>query len=172
MKYLSRILTMVFCTVLIQIPAQAADMASIESLSARLQLLEDREEIRALILSYGQAHDGRDYRTFADLFAQEGEWIGGLGVAKGPEAIFKLMDESIGHNPLPNGSGTFHIMTNEQIILDGDRASSTTKWTYVTAGENNEPTWVYLGHYDDTFIRENGVWKFLSREAPADIPVE
>jgi hypothetical protein len=29
---------------------------------------------------------------------------------------------------------------------------------------------VFLGHYDDRFIRENGAWKFLRREAPADIP--
>ncbi len=67
-----------------------------------MQVLEDREEIRALILAYGQAHDHRDYRTFASLFAASGEWIGGLGSAKGPDAIFALMDKSIGHNPLPN----------------------------------------------------------------------
>jgi hypothetical protein len=38
------------------------------------------------------------------------------------------------------------------------------------ARENNTPTLVFLGHYDDQFIRENSVWKFLRREAPADIP--
>ena len=34
------------------------------------------------------------------------------------------MDKSIGHNPLPEGSGTFHIMTNDQIKIDGDRVWS------------------------------------------------
>jgi hypothetical protein len=28
---------------------------------------------------------------------------------------------------------------------------------------------VFLGHYDDQFVRENGEWKFLRREAPVDI---
>ena len=42
--------------------AQAADL---EQLAKRVQVLEDREEIRALILAYGQAHDHRDYRMFA-----------------------------------------------------------------------------------------------------------
>src|SRR6185503_3558660 len=112
--------------------AQPLAAQDLKSLAARVQVLEDREAIRALILAYGQAHDHRDYRTFASLFASNGEWVGGLGSAKGPQAIFELMDKTIGHNPLPNGSGTVHLMTNDQIEIDGDRASAVTKWTYVT----------------------------------------
>ena len=149
-------------------PALAAD--DIESLAKRVQVLEDREAIRALILAYGEAHDHRDYRTYANLFASNGEWVGGLGSAKGPEAIFELMDRTIGHDPKPNGSGTYHVMTNDQIKLAGDRASATTKWIYITPGETNTPTLVFLGHYVDEFVRENGEWRFLRREAPADIP--
>src|SRR5688500_13156235 len=115
--------------------AHGAD--DVASLAARVQQLEDREEIRALILAYGQAHDHRDYRTFASLFATNGEWIGGLGTARGPDAIFALLDKSIGHNPLPNGSGTYHVMSNDQIVIDGDRASSTVKWIYITANDDN-----------------------------------
>jgi len=148
--------------------ALAAD--DFAALVKRVQVLEDREDIRALILAYGQAHDHRDYRTFSNLFASNGEWVGGLGSAKGPQAIFELMDKTIGHDPLPNGSGTYHVMTNDQIEIDGDRASATTKWIYITPGESNKPTLVFLGHYDDQFIREKGEWKFLRREAPADIP--
>ena len=151
--------------------SQALAADDLASLAKRVQVLEDREDIRALILAYGQAHDHRDYRTFSNLFASNGEWVGGLGSAKGPQAIFELMDKTIGHNPLPNGSGTYHVMTNDQIKIDGDRASATTKWIYITPGENNKPTLVFLGHYDDQFVREKGEWKFLRREAPADIPV-
>jgi hypothetical protein len=149
---------------------QPADAADLEAIAARVQVLEDREHIRALILAYGEAHDHRDYRTFSTLFAAEGEWVGGLGSAKGPEAIFALMDKTIGHNPRPNGSGTYHVMTNDQIVIDGDLASATTKWLYITPGDDGAPKLVYLGHYNDKFIRENGTWKFLRREAPADIP--
>jgi uncharacterized protein (TIGR02246 family) len=154
-------------------PAQSAQPASVDlaSLAARVQMLEDREAIRALILAYGQAHDHRDYRTFASLFATNGEWVGGLGTAKGPDAIFALMDRTIGHHPQPNGSGTYHVLTNDQIAIDGDRATATTKWIYITPGDDGAPRVVYLGHYDDEFIRENGVWRFLRREAITDIPV-
>src|SRR5690606_14138325 len=108
---------------LLPLGAQAQERradADLEALAARVQLLEDREAIRALILGYGTAHDHRDYRTLADLFATDGEWVGGLGSARGPEAIFELMDSTIGHNPLPEGSGTYHVMTNERIAIDGD----------------------------------------------------
>src|SRR5262247_140926 len=79
--------------------AQTLAADDLESLAKRVQVLEDREAIRALILAYGQAHDHRDYKTFASLFATNGEWVGGLGSAKGPQAIFELMDKTIGHNP-------------------------------------------------------------------------
>lgn len=143
----------------------------LSALQQRVQVLEDREQIRRLILAYGTAHDHRDYRTFASLFAREGEWVSGMGSAKGPEAIFKLMDDTIGHHPMPEGSGTFHILTNDEIDIDGDRASAVTKWMYITPGENGGPSTAQLGHYSDLFIREDGVWKFLRREAPVDLPV-
>ena len=146
-----------------------AHAADLEQLAKRVQLLEDREEIRGLILAYGQAHDHRDYKMFASLFARNGEWIGGLGTAEGPDAIFALMDKSIGHHPLPEGSGTIHVLTNDQIVIDGDRASSVTKWFYLTAGDDKAPKPTYLGHYDDQFIRENGHWKFLRRRSVSDI---
>ncbi len=149
-------------------PAQAADN-ELTALAARVQVLEDREEIRALILAYGQAHDHRDYRMFADLFASNGEWIGGFGTAVGPDAIFALMDKNIGHNPLPEGSGTFHVMTNDQIVIDGDHASSVTKWLYLTEGDDKAPKPTYLGHYIDEFVRENGEWKFLRRQSVSDL---
>jgi uncharacterized protein (TIGR02246 family) len=153
---------------LAQQPAKAADL---DSLAKRVQVLEDREEIRALILAYGQAHDHRDYKTFASLFATNGEWVGGLGSAKGPDAIFALMDKTIGHHPLPNGSGTVHLLTNDQIVIDGDQASAVTKWIYITPDDAKAPRLVFIGHYDDKFIRERGKWKFLRREAPVDIPI-
>jgi hypothetical protein len=41
----------------------------------------------------------------------------------------------------------------------------------MTPGDEGAPRTVFLGHYDDEFIRENGAWKFLRREAPVDIPI-
>jgi uncharacterized protein (TIGR02246 family) len=147
----------------------AGATAAAQSLEARLQRLEDREEIRALILEYGRALDARDFEAFAELFAeQDGEWIGGLGAVKGRAGIRELMEATFGTGPAT--SPNFHVFTNEKIEVDGDSASAATKWIFVVQGEGERPEWVFLGHYDDVFVRENGRWKFLRREAFTDIP--
>ena len=68
-------------------------------------------------------------------------------------------------------NANLHIFTNEMIHLDGgDQATATTKWMFVMKGEANRPQPVYLGHYEDTLVRENGSWRFLRRVVHADIP--
>src|ERR1051325_6819177 len=152
MRTLSFVLAVpMFAAALVLAPASTRAAVDVEALAKRVQMLEDREAIRALILAYGQSHDHRDYQTFASLFAANGEWVGGLGSAKGPEAIFALMDKTIGHHPMPNGSGTVHLLTNDQIVINGDQASAVTKWIYITPGDDKAPKLVYVGHYDDKF---------------------
>ncbi len=151
------------------VPATAQPTGEM-GLARRVQVLEDREAIRNLILDYGTYHDHRDYRSLAALFASNGVWESGMGRGEGPGGVFELMDQIIGHNPLPEGSGTYHVLTNDRIRIDGDLASAVTKWMYVTPGENGDPNTVLLGHYADEFIREDGEWKFLRREAPVDLP--
>jgi hypothetical protein len=43
---------------------------------------------------------------------------------------------------------------------------------FMVQGEKGGPQPFYLGHYDDTFIRENGRWKFLKRIVHTDIPTD
>jgi hypothetical protein len=141
-----------------------------ESAEIRLQRLEDRESIRRLLMDYGRFLDQRDFGAFSKLFAEkEGEWVGGMGKAKGPDAIRTLMEKTIGADASMKNAN-LHIFTNEIIKLDGDRASATTKWMFVIKGESNRPQPIYLGHYEDALVRENGNWKFLKRMVYADIP--
>ncbi|MBN1570163.1 MAG: nuclear transport factor 2 family protein [Acidobacteria bacterium] len=146
----------------------AAQERTVES---RLQELEDREEIRQLLKDYGRFLDQRDFASFSQLFAEkEGEWIGGMGQAKRPKAIQKLMEDTIGKNTEGISMPNFHLFTNEIIHLRGNQADATTKWIFVVQGEKGSPQWVYLGHYEDSLLRENGRWKFLKRVVHADIP--
>jgi hypothetical protein len=141
-----------------------------DTAETRLQRLEDRESIRRLLMEYGKFLDRRDFTAFSGLFAEkDGEWIGGMGKAKGSQAIRALMEKSIGTgNPIQGAN--LHLFSNEIISIAGDRASASTKWIFVTTGDGNRPQPVYLGHYDDEFIRENGNWKFLRRTVASDIP--
>jgi hypothetical protein len=62
------------------------------------------------------------------------------------------------------------VLTNDGITLDGDRASALTKWIFITPAADGAPSIQALGHYNDEFVRESGVWKFLRRGAPVDLP--
>jgi 3-phenylpropionate/cinnamic acid dioxygenase small subunit len=172
LRSLVRLSTLVgFVAAFFAAPLVLAD--DLDLLAARVQELEDREEIRELLLAYGRALDSRDFVSFSELFAEEeGEWVGGLGAAKGRQAIFELMDKSIGHNRPRTGPPSYHVFSNEQISVDGDQASATTKWIFVMQNDETSPRWVYLGHYDDTFVREDGRWRFLKRQAFTDIPAQ
>ena len=69
--------------------AQAPDKRknSDASLAARIQRLEDIEEIRVLLTDYGRYLDAHDLAAYSHLFAKDGEWVGGFGSAKGPRAF-------------------------------------------------------------------------------------
>jgi uncharacterized protein (TIGR02246 family) len=137
-----------------------------KALAARIQKLDDVEEIRLLLLTYGRALDAHDFTTYSNLFAKDGEWVGGLGVSKGPAAIKALMEKSFPDKP----GGTYHLMSNFMIDVHGDTATGWSRWTFVSGGTDKKPIIAIAGHYDDTFVREAGHWKFQRRTAPADIP--
>jgi uncharacterized protein (TIGR02246 family) len=139
-----------------------------QSLAAKIQRLEDIEEIRTVLVSYGRTLDAHDYGAYSRLFAKDGEWVGGFGSVKGPAAIEALMVKSIGTPGKP--SGTYHLLTNFLIDVHGDTATAWSRWTYVTPGQDKKPAMAQGGHYEDTLVRENGRWKFSRREAFSDIP--
>ena len=154
-------------------PLQLFATGNTNAIETRLRVLEDRESIRTLLVEYGRTLDARDFKGFSELFARGvGEWNGGMGVARGPEAIRKLMEQTIGNNTGTANSSNFHIFSNEMINVNGDRATALSKWAFVVQGNDGRPQWVYLGHYNDILIREDGRWKFLQRKVTSDIPGE
>jgi hypothetical protein len=141
-------------------------------IGARLRRLEDLEQIRRLFTEYKIVLDRQDFAAYADLFAENGQFIAGPGVAKGRAAI-KEMVEAMPGSLLGRAPGEdYHVIVNPLIELDPDdpdRARAELTWLYVVKGEDGGPKLAKLGHYSDDLIREAGRWRFLRREAPADI---
>ena len=48
-------------------------------LEARVQRLEDREAIHGLFMRYRQCLDEKDFGGYAELFAEDGEFVGTPG---------------------------------------------------------------------------------------------
>jgi uncharacterized protein (TIGR02246 family) len=136
---------------------------------ARLRELEDREEIRLLLTTYARHLDAGDYAAYSHLFAQEGELVARLGSAKGPAAIRELLERTIGDGSRAGGRPAFHVLANPLIAVDGDRATASTIWMYVTHDDEGYPFTLQLGHYEDMLTREHGSWRFLRREISRDL---
>jgi uncharacterized protein (TIGR02246 family) len=151
------------------VPAFAAEQARAPTLEQRLQRVEDELAIQRVLIEYSATQDARDYAGYAALFAKSGEWVNGRNVYKGREAIQKMLVDLYG--PPPPGyvnTESYHITSNPQIYVQGDRATARSRHLLVMRGPNGEPTPMLAGRYEDEFIREDGQWKILRR---VDTPV-
>jgi uncharacterized protein (TIGR02246 family) len=142
------------------------------NVSVRLEALEAREAIRQLWADYGRTLDNRDFKAFAQLFARDGEFVGGPGAtAKGRDAVGALLEKLLTTN-FPNSRGrNMHFYVNESIEVRGGEASALTRGGFLVANTSNRPEISIMATYKDDFVREDGQWKFRRREVIGDIPV-
>lgn len=131
--------------------------------------LSDREEIRNLLIEYGRSLDERRLEDYANLFAEEGAWEGGFGVAEGRAAILAMMQKSLGTSPPDPAHPNYHVMTNIIVDTDGDTATAWSRWTFYMKGADGQAVVGSAGRYEDTLVRRGGEWKILRRKTNADI---
>jgi uncharacterized protein (TIGR02246 family) len=150
-------------------PALAVAQTSGLSVEQRLQRVEDELAIGRVLVDYSARQDARDYAGYAALFAKNGEWVNGKNVYKGRDAILKMLVDLYGAPP-PGyvNNESYHITTNPQIDVNGDRATARSRHLLVMRGPKGEPTPALGGRYEDELIREDGKWKILRR---VDYPV-
>ena len=149
------------------VSAQSQPRNGNSSLEARVQHLEDLEEIRMLLTNYGRFLDARDFASYAHLFAKDGEWVGGLGTVQGPAAIQAFMEKAIGTT---NAGHNYHLLSNFEIDVQGDTATAWSRWAFVVPGPDKKPVIAQGGRYDDALVREDGRWRFKRRTASTDLP--
>jgi len=164
---LAAITVVVAAMVLPRASSQSKPSGGNPSVEARLQRLEDLEEIRTVLTDYGRFLDARDFSPYSHLFAKDGEWIGGLGRTQGPAAIQAFMEKSIGTT---NPGHNYHLLSNFEIDVRGDTATAWSRWAFVVPGPDKKPVIAQGGHYDDALVRENGHWRFKRRTASTDVP--
>ena len=165
-------LAAILITTLLQPPVALAGAAPAaaqsDSVAARLQRFEDKDEIERLLLDYGRHLDARDLAAYGRLFARDGEWVGGFGTASGgPSGIQAFMEKAMGTTP--NAAKNYHLLSNFVITVNGDTATAWSRWAFVVPGERGA-TIAQAGRYDDTLVRENGRWRFKRRVASNDTP--
>jgi uncharacterized protein (TIGR02246 family) len=149
----------------------ALSMAQTRSLTVeqRLRRVEDELAIQRILVEYSARLDARDYAGYAALFAKEGEWVNGKNAYKGREAILEMLVGLFGTPPANYvNTESYHINSNFQIDVNGDRATARSRHLLIMRGPKGEPTPALGGRYEDELIREDGQWKIQRR---VDYPV-
>lgn len=151
-------------------------MADIAALEARLQRLEDLEEIRLLFESYAHHLDRGQFDEYAELFAQDGQMRLGPVRADGRSNIAEAARTGFGGGEgaersfREGGLGGLHIISSPRIDLDGDRATADVMWTVIVRDAEQNPYVQSCGHHSDELVREDGRWRFAKRKGFIDIP--
>lgn len=135
-----------------------------QSLEQRLARLEDVEAIRNLKALYASYCDhGYDPDGVASLFTKDGVWeSNAFGTYRGVDKIHRFM---AGISKMVVWA--LHYMTNPMIDVAPDGQSASASWLLfglATMLRPDDPSVrdavVQTGNYEDTLVKEDGVWKF------------
>jgi hypothetical protein len=153
--FLTPLLSLACCT--------SAAFAATPAASARLAQLEDREAIRLVLRDYGRLLDERHFDEFGQLFAQDGEYVSAGTTVRGPTAIAESLRRIMTGNSLGLAEPNFHVLFNERIELQGDKAEATSQSFFVAPGADGAPQLIMMASYDDSFVRTPKGWRFARR---------
>lgn len=149
----------------------AGNAAEDDNLQSRVQALEDEKEIREVLVKYGEYLDARDYRAYAQLFAQGGVWSGGFGSFTGPAAIEAMLEKNMGtHEEGFVNKDNFHLNTTMVVHVEGDSAKARSRYLFITRSPDERPVVALAGRYEDELVREAGEWKIRTRRSHGVIP--
>ena len=131
-----------------------------------------RDDIEDLVHRYSDAVVHRDGEQWAATWAPDGVWdLGGDRLIEGREAIVEQWRDSMARYPV-----VVQTVLNGAVELDDDAGSGSGRW-YVQeiARRISGEAVIMAAHYDDTYVRVGGGWRFASRSlsihyrGPADL---
>jgi ketosteroid isomerase-like protein len=137
---------------------------------ARLKRVEDLLTVQRLIVDYAVHLDNRDYTAYANLFAEDGEWANAEGGYKGRAAIHDMLKKIIGPVEGAPNDANFHIPSNMQVDVDGDRATAFSRFFFIIRGGDGAPVPALAGAYRDEFVRTTDGWRIKKRVAENIMP--
>ncbi len=131
--------------------------------------VEDELAIQRVIVNYAKYIDARDYDGYVGLFTKDGVWSNPSGTHEGHAAIRKMVEGYMGPANAPN-KADYHLMSNIELDVDGDRATAMSRRTFMVRGEFGAPTPSVAGVYRDQLVREGGRWKIKRRDVENLMP--
>jgi len=150
--------------------AADAELKSLEqqlnALGERITRLQDLTDIEIVQNAYGYYVDKAQWRSLADLFADDATLeIGGKGVFLGKDRVFEYMTIGMsGGGPMGPRNGS--LIDHQQFqCLPTVHEDGVTGEARCIAFVMSSGGWGHV-YYEDDYIKENGVWKFKKLHAP------
>jgi hypothetical protein len=155
----------------------------VEQLSNQVGILEDEQAIRKLQHAYGYYLDKCLYKEVVDLFADDGEAHFNGGIFKGKDkGVRRLYIDGFGKgftngvNGPAHGFLLEHFQLQDVIHVEKDRTTAKGRFRcFMQAGAHKTSRspmgesarkrggppiqWWEGGMYENTYVRENGIWK-------------
>jgi len=151
----------------------------------RLQALEDRSAIRALIMTYGYLCDARRWDDLLDLYTDDIERVlaGSLTErVRGKAALReKLVAPTLQHRSGDGGPpppeqlealGLRHLMASDVVRLGDDGATATAAVQYQLVATSDDDRGFRRGAHEGSYVfdfrKEAGTWKFCRQYIVSD----
>jgi hypothetical protein len=140
----------------------------VAALSHRNGILEDIQAIRTLHFKYGYYMDKWLFPEIVDLFAEECEIHFLNGIFKGKAGAKRMFNDSFGIKGPTYGVLTDHLQVQDIVDVAPDRQSAKGRFRCFLMGgiheTRTEPTRIPSqfwegGVYENSYIKECGVWK-------------
>ena len=130
-----------------------------------LEALRDEALIRKVLIAYATTVDSRDWPALDGVFEESAAAVYGSDPAfqftcKGREQIREMCKANL------DGCGpTQHLLTNFQIEVDGDRATSvcSVQAGHFGTGEASRTSYELWGEYRDELARGDSGWRIVKR---------
>jgi triacylglycerol lipase len=132
-------------------------------LAHRAMLLQDEQTVENLQRIYGYYFDRAMWDQVADLFADDGTIeMAQQGVYVGKQRVRQFLG-LLGHHGLTEGWLNDHIQLQPIVDIAADgRTARVRSREFAMTGQFQGKGYWSEGIYENTFVKDNGVWKFKS----------
>jgi uncharacterized protein (TIGR02246 family) len=128
--------------------AQTAAELKIRNVIARLALLADQG----------------DLDEYVDQFTEDSLWGFPGGSRQGRDDIRAGAEERRAGGVTGPGSNTRHVITTVSVHIDGEDTATADSYFLFYQHTTTAPTLFNMGHYHDTFTRQDDVWRLARRD--------
>ena len=120
----------------------------------------DELEIRHLVAAYADAVNRRDQELWASTWSEQGAWsLPGAGSFSGKEAVVGLWVQA-----MSGFDFVAQLVYQGTIEIDGDKATGRWYLCEHLRPAGSEDGMFNIGSYKDEYIKEEGNWRFASRD--------